>query len=66
MWGRFWKAGGHYLIGLAGIAAVSTMAVVGVVTGSVAVPVVTGIVTTLIGGGIVHAGTTPTGGTTTG
>lgn len=57
MWQRFWQYGGHYLIGLAGIAAVSALAGIHIVTGDVALPVITGIVTALIGGGLVHGAT---------
>ena len=48
--------GGHYLIGLAAIAAVSALAAVGVVTGTVAVGVIIAVASALVGGGIAVAG----------
>lgn len=61
MWTKFWQAGGHYVIGLAGIGSMSGLAAVGTITGNVAVPVITSIVTALIGGGLVHNATAKTG-----
>lgn len=57
MWQKFWQYGGHYVMGLAGIAAVATLAGIHVITGDIGVPIITGIVTALIGGGLVHNAT---------
>jgi hypothetical protein len=46
---------GHYIIGLAGIGAMSALAATGTVSGDIAIPVITGITSALVGGGIANA-----------
>lgn len=47
---RFFRTGGHYLTGLAIIAAVAALIAIGKVTEAVGMPVMVGVATALIGG----------------
>lgn len=51
---------GHYVIGLAGIGAISALIAIGSVNGSAGLPVIVAIVAALVGGGLTAAANVPT------
>lgn len=57
MWTKFWNAGGHYLLGLAGIGATAGLIATGHVDGTAGESVISGITFGLAGIGAVTAAT---------
>jgi hypothetical protein len=51
---------GHYIVGLAGLGAISALIAIGSISGSAGLPVIVAIVAALVGGGMATAAGTTT------